>query len=71
MTQGRYGYVDPTGEAREYSYTSGIRCDPDTREVRPELQNNAILATESALCLYQLSQSPAEIHSVAAMSRQA
>lgn len=36
VTHGRYGYVDPTGEAREYSYTSGIRCDPNTREVRPE-----------------------------------
>ena len=36
MTHGRYGYVDPTGEEREYSYTSGIRCDPDTREVRPD-----------------------------------
>ena len=36
MTHGRYGYVDPTGEAREYSYTSGIRCDPATREVRPD-----------------------------------
>ena len=36
MTHGRYGYVDPTGEEREYSYTSGIRCDPLTREVRPE-----------------------------------
>merc|ERR1712048_74442 len=33
VTQGRYGYVDPTGEAREYSYTSGIRCDPTTREI--------------------------------------
>ena len=34
MTHGRYGYVDPAGEEREYSYTSGIRCDPQTREVR-------------------------------------
>merc|ERR1711936_366118 len=34
ITHGKYGYVDPTGEQREYSYTSGIRCDPDTRKVK-------------------------------------
>merc|ERR1719382_1281879 len=28
----KYGRVDPTGEVREYSYTSGNRCDPDTRK---------------------------------------
>jgi len=34
ITHGKYGYVDPTGESREYSYTSGIRCDPNTRKVK-------------------------------------
>ena len=33
ITQGKYGYIDPTGEVREYTYSSGIRCDPDTRQV--------------------------------------
>jgi len=33
ITHGKYGYTDPSGEIREYSYTSGIRCDPDTRKV--------------------------------------
>jgi len=33
ITHGKYGYVDPDGEVREYSYTSGNRCDPDTRKV--------------------------------------
>jgi len=32
VTHGKYGYIDPTGEVREYSYTSGNRCDPDTRK---------------------------------------
>jgi len=33
ITRGKYGYIDPTGEVREYSYTSGNRCDPETRKV--------------------------------------
>jgi len=33
ITHGKYGYVDPDGEVREYSYTSGNRCDPETRKV--------------------------------------
>lgn len=33
VTHGKYGYIDPAGEVREYSYTSGNRCDPDTRQV--------------------------------------
>merc|ERR1711962_1624821 len=32
VTHGKYGYIDPTGELREYSYTSGNRCDPHTRK---------------------------------------
>jgi len=34
VTHGKYGYIDPTGEVREYTYTSGSRCDPLTRQVR-------------------------------------
>ena len=34
ITHGKYGYIDPTGQQREYSYTSGLRCDPNTRKVR-------------------------------------
>ena len=59
MTHGRYGYVDPRGEAREYSYTSGIRCDPDTRKVEMHTENNVHVP----LGLYHLSKSPAEVHS--------
>jgi len=33
VTHGKYGYIDPTGEVREYTYTSGSRCDPLTRQV--------------------------------------
>ncbi len=28
----RYGYVDPLGEVREFTYKSGIPCDPETKE---------------------------------------
>jgi len=33
ITHGRYGYTDSYGEQREYSYSSGVRCDPHTRKV--------------------------------------
>jgi len=33
VTHGKYGYTDSNGEPREYSYTSGIRCDPHTKKV--------------------------------------
>lgn len=33
MTRGKYGYIDPSGEVREYSYTSGVPCDPLTRKI--------------------------------------
>ena len=28
----RYGYVDDSGEVREYTYESGIQCDPLTKQ---------------------------------------
>uniref|UniRef100_A0A182IZG2 Uncharacterized protein n=1 Tax=Anopheles atroparvus TaxID=41427 RepID=A0A182IZG2_ANOAO len=32
VTRGRYGYVDPDGEKREYNYETGIQCDPNRRD---------------------------------------
>merc|ERR1711981_459881 len=32
ITKGRYGYVDPFGEVREFSYQSGNECDPQTKQ---------------------------------------
>ncbi|XP_058057712.1 uncharacterized protein LOC131208826 [Anopheles bellator] len=32
VTRGRYGYVDPDGEKREYNYETGILCDPNQRD---------------------------------------
>ena len=29
---GRYGYIDPFGEVKEYTYQSGIECDPQTKQ---------------------------------------
>lgn len=31
-SRGRYGYVDPDGEKREYTYETGILCDPNKRD---------------------------------------
>ena len=28
----RYGYIDPLGEVREFTYQSGIECDPITKQ---------------------------------------
>eukprot|EP00095_Tigriopus_kingsejongensis_P009363 maker-scaffold1108_size62262-snap-gene-0.11 protein:Tk09363 transcript:maker-scaffold1108_size62262-snap-gene-0.11-mRNA-1 annotation:"mediator of rna polymerase ii transcription subunit 15-like" len=33
ITRGRYGYIDPQGKIREFTYENGIPCDPNTREV--------------------------------------
>merc|ERR1712051_1081873 len=32
ITIGRYGYIDPLGEVREFTYQSGIECDPITKQ---------------------------------------
>ncbi|XP_058823468.1 uncharacterized protein LOC131684525 [Topomyia yanbarensis] len=36
VTRGSYGYVDPDGEKREYSYETGILCDPNKRDEENE-----------------------------------
>lgn len=33
VTRGKYGYVDPEGVKREYSYQSGIPCDKNRQPV--------------------------------------
>ena len=41
ITSFRYGYVDPFGEVREFTYQSGIECDPDTKQpLQPESNPN-------------------------------
>jgi len=32
VTRGRYGYVDPLGKIREFTYESGMPCDPKTKQ---------------------------------------
>lgn len=32
ITSGKYGYIDPDGIRREYTYETGIRCDEEQRE---------------------------------------
>lgn len=31
VTRGKYGYIDPEGVKREYSYQSGVPCDKDRK----------------------------------------
>ncbi|XP_019881981.2 uncharacterized protein LOC109609701 isoform X2 [Aethina tumida] len=43
VTRGKYGYVDPDGVKREYTYETGIKCDEqpleeEEEELRPQLQ---------------------------------
>lgn len=38
----RYGYVDPRGDVREFTYKSGIPCDPLTKQpLQPEVQERS------------------------------
>lgn len=32
ICRGRYGYVDPDGMKREYTYETGIQCDPNKKD---------------------------------------
>lgn len=32
ITSGKYGYIDPDGIRREYTYEMGIKCDEQQRE---------------------------------------
>ncbi|EAT33350.1 AAEL014369-PA [Aedes aegypti] len=36
VTRGSYGYVDPDGEKREFTYETGIKCDPNKRDEEDE-----------------------------------
>lgn len=34
--RGRYGYIDPEGTKREYTYETGILCDPSKRDLEDQ-----------------------------------
>ncbi|XP_014608579.1 PREDICTED: LOW QUALITY PROTEIN: uncharacterized protein LOC106789138 [Polistes canadensis] len=36
ITRGKYGYVDPDGLRREYTYETGIKCDEEQKEEEEE-----------------------------------
>lgn len=36
ITSGKYGYIDPDGIRREYTYETGIKCDEQQREEEEE-----------------------------------
>ena len=36
VTRGKYGYIDPDGVRREYSYSSGLPCDKNKLEPAEE-----------------------------------
>ncbi|XP_055610033.1 translation initiation factor IF-2 [Uranotaenia lowii] len=48
VTRGRYGYVDPDGEKREYNYETGIQCDPNKRDEEDEEELEEELSHKNA-----------------------
>ncbi|XP_076283278.1 uncharacterized protein LOC143210370 [Lasioglossum baleicum] len=48
ITRGKYGYIDPDGIRREYTYETGIRCDEEQRE---EDENGFVDYQENKLVL--------------------
>lgn len=36
VVRGKYGYVDPDGQKREYEYQSGNPCDPNKKDQEEE-----------------------------------
>lgn len=59
ITRGRYGYVDPDGLKREYTYETGIQCDPNKRDLEEQEEedvnneNGATLQDNGAYVDYQ------------------
>ena len=47
VTRGKYGYTDPSGKAREYSYSMGVKCDQASAEVRGVEKKEVIMFTIS------------------------
>ncbi|KZC13592.1 hypothetical protein WN55_05144 [Dufourea novaeangliae] len=48
ITRGKYGYIDPDGIRREYTYETGIRCDEEQRD---EEENGFVDYQENKLVL--------------------
>ncbi|KOX71754.1 hypothetical protein WN51_02324 [Melipona quadrifasciata] len=48
ITRGKYGYIDPDGIRREYTYETGIKCDEEQRE---EDENGFVDYQENKLVL--------------------
>ncbi|XP_050445362.1 uncharacterized protein LOC126848462 [Cataglyphis hispanica] len=48
ITSGKYGYIDPDGLRREYTYETGIKCDEEQRE---EEENGFVDYQENKLVL--------------------
>ncbi|XP_011303371.1 proline-rich receptor-like protein kinase PERK9 [Fopius arisanus] len=49
ITRGKYGYIDPDGIRREYTYETGIKCDGDQED--EEEQNGFVDYSENKLVL--------------------
>ncbi|XP_015116378.1 proline-, glutamic acid- and leucine-rich protein 1 [Diachasma alloeum] len=49
ITRGKYGYIDPDGIRREYTYETGIKCDADQED--EEEQNGFVDYSENKLVL--------------------
>lgn len=49
ITRGKYGYVDPDGIRREYTYETGIKCDEE--EQQEDILNTFVDYQENKLVL--------------------
>ncbi|XP_037036206.1 AP2-associated protein kinase 1 [Bradysia coprophila] len=49
VTRGRYGYVDPDGMKREYTYETGIQCDPNKRDLEEDDELPGVDYQENAM----------------------
>ncbi|XP_058802321.1 uncharacterized protein LOC131670617 [Phymastichus coffea] len=51
ITRGKYGYVDPDGVRREYTYETGIKCDEETQQQDQDILNTFVDYQENKLVL--------------------
>ena len=51
ITRGKYGYIDPDGKRREFTYVSGLPCDEGAQEGDGFEDSNDIVRSGKTLIL--------------------
>ena len=51
ITRGKYGYVDPDGVRREYTYETGIKCNEEQQQQDQDILNTFVDYQENKLVL--------------------